>query len=149
MTKKSNFSLVLETPAASPEEARRHFLAKLSVETDVADVALDLRRGNDSFILVDVRSQEAYADCHIPGAINLPARQINSDTTAALPSDKLIVTYCWGPACNSSTKAAARFASLGFPVKELIGGIEYWRREGGAVEGRLCEKAPLHWNMND
>ena len=48
-----------------------------------------------------------------------------------------MVTYCCGPGCNSSTKAALRLASLGFRVKELIGGLEYWLREGGQVEGTL------------
>jgi hypothetical protein len=46
----SHFSLVLETPVARPEEAQRHFLAKLSVETDAADVRLDLQRGQNSFL---------------------------------------------------------------------------------------------------
>jgi rhodanese-related sulfurtransferase len=35
-----------------------------------------------------------------------------------------------GPGCNGSTRAAARLAALGFQVKELIGGLEYWKREG-------------------
>lgn len=147
MEKKSRFSLVWETPPACPEDAHQHFLAKLSVETDPADVMLDLQRGQDSFILVDVRSLDDYEACHIPGAIHLPTRQINTETTAALPKDKLLIPYCWGPACNGSTKAAARLASLGFQVKELIGGMEYWRKEGGQVEGTLGEQAPLYWQM--
>jgi rhodanese-related sulfurtransferase len=44
------------------------------------------------------------------------------------------VTYCWGPGCNGATKAALEFAKLGYPVKEMIGGFEYWAREGLPVE---------------
>lgn len=139
----SHFSLVLETPAASPAEAQRHFLAKLSVETDPADVRLDLQRGQDSFILLDTRGIQDFEECHIPGALNLPYRKITAASTAHLTKEKLLVVYCWSPACNSATKAAARLSALGFQVKEMLGGIEYWRREGGAVEGTLGEQAPL------
>ena len=138
----SHFSLVLETPAARPEDAQRHFLAKLSVETDAADVRLDLQRGQNSFVLIDARSAQDFEECHIPGAINLPARRI-SEATAQFSKEQLLVIYCWSPGCNAATKAAAKLSGLGFQVKEMIGGIEYWRREGGAVEGALGEQAPL------
>jgi rhodanese-related sulfurtransferase len=142
-TEGSHFSLVLEVPAADPEDAHRHFLSRLAVETDPSDVMLDLQRGQTGFILIDARSAEVYGDCHIPNAINLPYRKINSASTAELPKDKVLVVYCWGVACNAATKAAVRLSALGFQVKEMIGGIEYWRREGGPVEGTLGEDAPL------
>ena len=41
--------------------------------------------------------------------------------------------------------AAARLAALGFKVKEMIGGLEYWRQEGCPVEGALGAGAPLYW----
>jgi hypothetical protein len=28
-------------------------------------------------------------------------------------------------------------------VKEMLGGIEYWRKEGNEVEGTLGQEAPL------
>jgi rhodanese-related sulfurtransferase len=56
----------------------------------------------------------------------------------------VVVTYCWGPGCNAATKGAARLAALGFRVKEMIGGIEYWRREGHPVEGTEGDQAPYH-----
>jgi rhodanese-related sulfurtransferase len=128
------FSLVTEHAAADPEVAEAHFTAKLAFETDPADVHADLTKGMQTFLLVDARSPEAYADGHLPGALNLPSRSINADSTIDLPRDRVLVTYCWGPGCNGSTKAAQQLASLGFPVKELIGGIEYWQREGYEVE---------------
>jgi rhodanese-related sulfurtransferase len=143
-TATSHFSLVQETPAAVPEVASRHFLSKLAFETDPSDVKLDLHRGRMDFILLDTRDPENYAQCHIPGAINLSYRKISAETTAELPKDKLIVVYCWGVSCNASTKAAARLSALGYRVKEMIGGIEYWRIEGGEVEGTLGKDAPLY-----
>ncbi|MFD0674691.1 rhodanese-like domain-containing protein [Cohnella sp. GCM10027633] len=128
-------SLVLETPAASPEHTHRHYMNKLAVETDVSDVRYDMKNGVADFVLADVRSAQAYEECHVPGAINLPSSGISAETTAALSKEQLIVVYCWGPACNGGTKAAARLSALGFRVKEMLGGIEYWRKEGHDVEG--------------
>jgi rhodanese-related sulfurtransferase len=142
----SHFSLVLETPALPPEAARAHYLSKLAVETDVADLIFDLQRGQRSFTIVDTRSAKSFAECHIPGAVSLP--RIDEAATAELPKDKVCVVYCWGPACNGSTKGAAKLNALGFRTKELIGGFEYWRKEGGPVEGTLGEQAPMYWSVN-
>jgi rhodanese-related sulfurtransferase len=137
------FSLVLETPAALTEDTHRHYMNKLSVETDVADVRYDMQHGVNDFLLIDVRSAKAYEECHVPGAINLPSNQINEETTASFSKDQVIVVYCWGPACNGGTKGAARLSELSFKVKEMLGGIEYWRKEGNEVEGTLGLAAPL------
>ncbi|MBF5041898.1 rhodanese-like domain-containing protein [Aggregicoccus sp. 17bor-14] len=134
---------VLEHPAALPDEAHRHFAAKLSVETDVSDVAHALRHAPRGWVLVDARSPEAFAARHIPGAQSLPHRSLSAETTAHLNRDELVVVYCWSPACNAGTKAAARFGALGFRVKEMLGGLEYWVREGHATEGTHAAGAPL------
>lgn len=140
----SAFSFVLEYPPANPEEARRHFAAKLAVETDPYDVKADLDRIPGAFVLADVRSADDYAECHAVGAISLPARQITAETTRHLDKKVPIVTYCWGPGCNGSTKAALKLAALGFQVKEMIGGLEYWRHEDLPIEGTLGAAAPLY-----
>lgn len=132
----SQFSLVLEVPPADPQDAARHFASKLSVETDPSDVMLDLQRGQNSFIILDVRSVEDFEECHVEGASSFPYRQMNAETVTRLPKDKVIVVYCFGPGCNASTKAALRLSSLGFRVKEMIGGLEYWQREGGKLTGK-------------
>lgn len=126
----SHFSSVLETPAARPTDAAAHFSARLAYETDPADVHADLAKHRSDFVLVDARSPEDYAAGHLPGAVNLPVRRITADSTLDLPRDVVYVTYCWGPGCNGSTKAAARLAALGFQVKEMIGGVEWWLRDG-------------------
>lgn len=139
------FSAVHEHPAAPPAEAQRHFLARLSVETDPSDLVHDLTRGTGRLVVLDVRSAADFERCHIPGARSLPHRQISEATTADIDRDAIVVTYCWGPACNAATRAAARLAALGFKVKELLGGLEYWRLEGCPVEGTEGADAPLHW----
>jgi len=42
----------------------------------------------------------------------------------------LLVVYCDGPHCNGADRAAIRLASLGRPVKKMIGGITGWIDEG-------------------
>ena len=128
-------SHVLSTPAAPSDEAYAFFQRKLRYETDPSDVYRDMQQGVEAFVVLDVRSPEAYAESHVPGALHLPRIAISAATTAALPHDKLLVVYCWGPGCNGATKAAMQLSALGFAVKEMIGGIEYWQdRERYPVE---------------
>ena len=123
---------VITAPAA-PAVALDHFSARLAVETDVADVAAALEAGGDpGFVLLDARSPRSYEAGHLPGARLLP-RPFAAADVAAL-GDALLVVYCWGPACNGATKAARELAALGRPVKEMLGGFEYWERDGHAVE---------------
>jgi rhodanese-related sulfurtransferase len=114
--------------------ALTHFYTKLAFETDPADVYEDIQEGITDFAVVDARSHESFAIEHIPGAISLPHRQMNDLTTSILSRDKVIVVYCDGIGCNASTKGAAKLTSLGFKVKELIGGLDWWKRDGYPVE---------------
>jgi rhodanese-related sulfurtransferase len=123
---------------ASADEAVRHFRGRLAYETDVSDVhaALEAEGGakERGFVLIDSRGDAAWAQGHVPGAVHLPTRQIRARAAEVLAPGTPVVVYCWGPACNGGTRAALEFALLGHPVKEMIGGFEYWVREGFAFE---------------
>lgn len=108
--------------------------AKLAYETDSWDV-YEARNRGDNVIVIDARSEEAYEVEHIPGAINIPHRDMNEATTAELDKEALYVTYCDGIGCNTSTKGALNMTKLGFKVKELMGGIDWWKRDGYQTEG--------------
>lgn len=127
-------SSVLGVPAAPAEQAEQHFGRKLEYETDPSDVWQDLQRGLTDFVLIDTRSRGAFRAGHIPGAVSLPAGAIDASTISSLPPGSVAITYCWGPGCNGSTRGARRLAALGLRVKEMIGGYEYWVREGLPVE---------------
>ena len=118
----------------SPDEAAAHFARRLAVETDVSDVHAALESGRPGFVLVDSRSEESWAQGHVPGAVHLPGREIAGRAAAELDPAVPVVTYCWGPGCNGATRAALTLAQLGYRVREMIGGFEYWAREGLAVE---------------
>ncbi len=128
-------SQVRAVPSAERAAAQAHFAAKLSFETDPADLHFDMTHDLVDFVVLDVRHAEDYAAAHIPGAVNIPhAKMTQKRMSASYSPETLFVVYCWGPGCNGSTKAALRLSQLGYPVKELIGGIEYWRKEGYAIE---------------
>jgi rhodanese-related sulfurtransferase len=94
---------------------------------------------------VDSRNLASWDQGHVAGAVHLPTAEIPERASALIPRDATVVVYCWGPGCNGATKAALALAHLGYPVKEMIGGFEYWAREGFPVEtgdGRVTHRSP-------
>ena len=116
--------------STTPADAAAHFARRLAVETDVSDVHAALESGRPGFVLLDSRSAESWAQGHVPGAVHLPGREVAARAAAELDPAVPVVTYCWGPGCNGATRAALALAGLGYRVREMIGGFEYWAREG-------------------
>lgn len=110
------------------------YQAKLEYETDSWDLFEALRKG-ENIIVVDARSPQVFDLEHIPTAINIPHATMSSLATANLDKSTLYVTYCDGIGCNASTKGALNLSKLGFRVKELLGGLDWWKRDGYATEG--------------
>jgi rhodanese-related sulfurtransferase len=121
---------VTDVPAAPPGEALAHFQKLLAFETDCWDVHAALAAQHPGFVVLDVRSPEAFAAGHLPGAVSLPHRRINERNLAAYAADVLFVVYCAGPHCNGADRAAVALARLGRPVKKMIGGVTGWEDEG-------------------
>lgn len=107
----------------------QHYEEKLSYETDSWDLNEAIQNG-EKIVVIDARSPEAFAEEHIPGAVNLPHRTMNNETTSHFNREIPYVTYCDGIGCNASTNGALKLARLGFRVKELIGGLDWWKRDG-------------------
>jgi len=112
----------------------RYYSNKLAYEIDSWDLKV-LLENEGNVVVIDARSSQAFAAEHIPGAISLPHRTMNDATTVALDRNALIVTYCDGIGCNASTKGALNMTKLGFRVKELMGGLDWWRRDGHSTAG--------------
>ena len=110
--------------------AVEHFTARLTFETDVSDTHAALTAGAPNLVVVDSRGHQAWAQGHLPGALHLPTADIATRATTLIPAGTDVVTYCWGPGCNGATRAALEFARLGYRVREMLGGYEYWVREG-------------------
>jgi rhodanese-related sulfurtransferase len=123
-------SLVREIPAAPSAIALMHFSNRLTFETDCSDVFSSQQAGEVDFVLVDVRGSLAFERGHVPGAINIPVRLLTAEGLADYSKNTLFVVYCAGPHCNGANKAAVKLAALGYPVKEMIGGVTGWLDEG-------------------
>lgn len=113
-------------------EATEYFRKKLNFEIDVMDVHGHLSTGE--FVLVDTRRHASWEHGHIRGAVHLPTALIPAQASLLIPEGTPVVVYSWGPGCNGSTFAALAFAELGYEVKEMLGGIEYWARNGLPME---------------
>jgi rhodanese-related sulfurtransferase len=124
--------------AMAMKRAVDHYRDKLAFETDAWDLHEMLRTRTD-VVVIDARSEAAFAQEHLPHAVSFPHRKMNQESTMHLDRRKLYVTYCDGVGCNASTKSALNLAELGFQVKELIGGIDWWKRDGYSVESTLVE----------
>lgn len=123
-------SAVSRVPAANSSRAQEHFSALLEYETDCWDVHHAISNGRQDFVLLDVRSEQSFAQGHVEGAINLPHHKISTQSLGEYAEDTLFVVYCAGPHCNGADKAAIRLAQLDRPVKKMIGGVCGWLDEG-------------------
>lgn len=112
----------------------KHYTNKLAYEIDAWDLKAAMENG-EKLVVIDARSTQAFHTEHIPGALSLLHRAMNAASTAGLDKSALVVTYCDGIGCNASTKGALNMCRLGFRVKELMGGLDWWKRDGHPTEG--------------
>jgi rhodanese-related sulfurtransferase len=45
--------------------------------------------------LVEVLPPAEYAEMHLPGAVSIPLKALDEQTTAALDRSRAVVVYCW------------------------------------------------------
>jgi rhodanese-related sulfurtransferase len=111
-----------------------YYQQKLNYEIDPSDL-FDALTKNEKIVVIDARKDFAFDKEHIPGAINIPHREMNEEKLKNLDRLALYVCYCDGIGCNGSTKGSLNMTKHGFKVKELIGGIEWWKKDGYATDG--------------
>ncbi len=90
-----------------------------------------MRRGLAT--VIDVRPQEEFAAGHIPGAINVPLKDL-ARRLKELPSTKEVVAYCRGPYCVLSYEAVWALRHRGFKARRLEDGYPEWKIAGLPVE---------------
>lgn len=91
-------------------------------------------------LIIDVRNQDEFDAAHIKGAKLMP---LDTLKTAKLPAagDKKIVIHC---ALGRRGDSACDILAKKYPKKvfyNLEGGLESWKKEGLAVEGKTPAKA--------
>ncbi|MEM6735879.1 MAG: rhodanese-like domain-containing protein [Bacteroidota bacterium] len=116
------------------KEQIKHYEERISYQWDSADLAEELKKDR-KVIVIDTRKEFAYEEEHIPGAISFPHKNMDEANTSSLDRELLYICYCDGIGCNGSTKGALKMARLGFNVRELIGGLDWWKRDGFETQG--------------
>jgi len=89
---------------------------------------MEMKENEDDFTLIEVLSEDAYNKEHIPGAINIPADEIEDRAESELDKDKVIVVYCANYHCKASTKAGNILTDMGFEyVLDYKAGKKAWK----------------------
>lgn len=139
MTSSAICKNVPQEPLQNTQKAVEYFASELNFKTNPYGVNKIIEGKASNIKIVDVRAAKDFAKGHIPGAINIPYDQHNSfeGSETAFPElkkDEFNYVYCYEHLCNLSQKAAKKFASLGYPVKEIVGGWEAWESHKYPVE---------------
>jgi len=125
--------------APSEEELIKEFYAvENAVHVSPHGLRKMMDKGDDSYVLVDLRSAEEYEAEHIISAINIPAYKDkdHSDYGAVdrivgefskLPKDKDVIVYCYSIPCMTGRKIGMMLAEHGIYVKHLNIGWNEWR----------------------
>jgi phage shock protein E len=80
----------------------------------------------DSYIILDVRTQDEYDAEHIKGAILIPDYEIETTAESILTDkDALILVYCRSG--RRSKNAASELSELGYTNVKEFGGIIDWQ----------------------
>lgn len=97
----------------------------------------DGNSGNDPFIL-SVRSSDQYKLGHIPGAVNIPWRDVaKKDNLDKLPTDRQIVVYCYTG--HTGSQVTALLNALGYDAINLKFGMTSWTMDKDIAPGRYVE----------
>ncbi|MEP0175354.1 MAG: rhodanese-like domain-containing protein [Paraglaciecola sp.] len=115
------------------------FLSLFGLSAQASDMielsqAAILNDKNYSYIIIDVRSPEEFADGHIPKAINIPLSEVSSNLDQFHSfTDKEIVLYCRSG--YRANKASGILTDNGFSkINHLEGDMLGWVKSRLAIE---------------
>ncbi len=111
---------------AQPNLVKEYYDTENAVSMSPQDVISHLEKGNDSFILVDLRTMEEYENGHFVTSVNIPAGTMSSQEVvsafSSLSRDKPPVTYCYSSYCMLSRNVGKLLSDNGMYVKHLTAG---------------------------
>jgi len=117
-----------------------YFATKIEAEWGPFDLKHALDKNAGKIVILDTRAADAFAEEHIPGAVNIPATELDK-RLKELPKNKEVVPYCWSMTCHLATRVALKLAEKGYKVHELVGGIGVWKEQGNTVASSKKEPA--------
>jgi rhodanese-related sulfurtransferase/DNA-binding transcriptional ArsR family regulator len=107
---------------------RSYFHNRDSLEPVSRQELLERSRAGEVTIL-DVRPEDEFTLGHLPGAVNMPLRELEMRLAEFDPARE-IVAYCRGPYCVLSYEAVAVLRTRGFKARRLEDGLPEWRAAG-------------------
>lgn len=104
----------------------------VAAEVTPAQVAAQLRERNAAPFLLDVRTAEEFAEGRVPGAKNVPVRELEA-RLAEVPRDREVVVYCHSG--GRARLAGNLLRERGYPnVREMTGSMMAWEAQQLPVE---------------
>lgn len=100
-------------------------------------------------LVIDTRSDQAFRQGRVPGALSLPALRFGAVYAALKPrleSDKnqRLILYCGGTHCGASDQVATRLTALGYTRVEIFSeGWTAWTKAGLPIEKSPDADTPL------
>lgn len=107
---------------------RSYFDERDSMEA-ISRKELQKRIREGGVTVLDVRPCDEFALGHIPGAINIPLRDLKA-RLSELNNAQEIIAYCRGPYCVLAFEAVSALRKKGYIARRLEDGLPEWRAEG-------------------
>jgi ArsR family transcriptional regulator len=107
---------------------RSYFNERDSME-EISRAELLQRSRAGTVVILDVRPEDEFALGHLPGAVNIPLRELRKSLDEIDPCQE-VVAYCRGPYCVLSYEAVSMLRARGFKARRLEDGLPEWRAAG-------------------
>jgi rhodanese-related sulfurtransferase len=118
--------------AELPRLLQEEFSEENELESvDREELVRRVRKGDA--IVIDVRPAKEYAAGHLPGAINIPAKELRRRIRELKKSSE-IIAYCRGPYCVFARDAVRLLRKSGYRAHRLDLGVADWRVRGLRVQ---------------
>lgn len=114
-------------------ETTTRFFADRGGYEAIDTAALQERLASGDVTLVDVRPASEFAAGHLPGAINIPADELDA-RLPEIPAERDVVAYCRGPFCVMAVDAVATLRERGVRATHFDRSVADWRALGLPVE---------------
>lgn len=107
---------------------RGYFYERDSFEP-VSREELMTRMRDEAVTILDVRPSDEFSSGHLPGALNIPLRELKARLSEVDPA-RPVVAYCRGAYCVLSFEAVAALRRHGFKARRLEDGFPEWKAIG-------------------
>ena len=124
---------IAEKQSAEVERIVRTYLTTKDGLDPISRNDLLKRAAEGEVTVLDVRPPEEYAAGHVPGALNIPVKELIAHLEG-LPHDQEVVAYCRGPYCVLAFEAVSQLRAHGFRARRLEDGFPEWKTAGLPVE---------------